>query len=121
MLHLAHVRDLQAAEHWLARHRRRLDAGGVPLLVVGVTEAHAALRQTVARSGLRAYFLDATGAHACGDDVMAVPSDQLHAAGPFLDKASRARKRLHVLLVEDRLQPDLAWCVDHVQTFEAIA
>ncbi len=126
MIHLAHVRDRQAAQRWLARRRRHLEANPVPLLIVTVSEDHQTMRRIVSTSqvGGHAFIVDASG---FGSQFM-VPADtlvldgahRLSEATDFIARAHRSSQRLDVLLIDDAVRPDLRWCEPHLDTFEAL-
>lgn len=126
MIHLAHVRDRQAAQRWLARRRRHLESNPVPLLIVTVSQDHQTIRRTFqeAHMAADAFIVDASG---FGSQFM-VPPDTLVLEGPhrlaeataFIQRAQSARQRLDVLVVDDAVRPDLTWCEPFIDGFEAL-
>lgn len=127
MIHLVHVRDTSGAAHWIRRRRRQITANPVPLLVIGITEGHAALQATIGRAGIEsAYYIDATGvasiSQELGNNVLVLSHrSELEDARVFIERARKARQRLDIVLVEDALQPDINWCGPLVDSFEAWA
>lgn len=126
MIHLAHVHNRQAAQRWLARRRRHLEANPVPLLIVTVSEDHQTIRRIFGSSHIssQAFIVDASG---FGSQFMVPPdtlvlegTHRLQEATNFVARAQVARQRLDILLIDDAVRPDLSWCEPHLDTFEAL-